>query len=253
MYDGQWSEHRKKAFGVKAEEKEGKQFVVFSQNHDQVGNRMLGERTSVLASFEMQKLMAAAVMVSPFLPMLFMGEEWSEPNPFLYFVSHTDKELAEAVRKGRKEEFASFHAEGEAPDPMDEQTFLQSKLQWDLVDKEPHTTMLRYYKNLIALRKHHRALHHLNRKQLSIACSKENNTLLLHRWHHEQHIVCGMNFSQSTQNISLPQQNDWQLVFDSAGKEWSGPGTIAAEKVSATRENAITLQPESIVIYTNLT
>ena len=121
VYDGQFSPHRKKYFGVKTEN-EGRQFVVFSQNHDQVGNRMLGERTSTLLSFEMQKLLATAVMVSPYLPMLFMGEEWSEPNPFLYFVSHTDPDLCDAVCKGRKEEFKAFHVEddkNEFPDPVD--------------------------------------------------------------------------------------------------------------------------------------
>ena len=107
VYDGQFSRHRKKKFGARATGHAGKQFVVFSQNHDQVGNRMFGERTSQLVSFDMQKLLAAAVMASPFLPMLFMGEEWSEPNPFLYFVSHTDPELAEQSER-RKAEFASF-------------------------------------------------------------------------------------------------------------------------------------------------
>ncbi len=108
VYDGQYSPHRKKKFGIKAENNPGEQFIVFSQNHDQVGNRMLGERTSTLVSFEMQKLMAAAVFVSPYIPMLFMGEEYAEPNPFLYFVSHTDKELAEAVSKGRKQSLQPF-------------------------------------------------------------------------------------------------------------------------------------------------
>src|SRR3954452_14052560 len=131
-----YSPHRKKTFGIKAETNPGKQFVVFSQNHDQVGNRKLGERTSTLVSFEMQKLMAAVVMVSPSLPMLFMGEEYSEPHPFLYFVCHTDPELAEAVRKGRKAEFAAFHAQGEAPDPVSKKTFEESKLQWDLLKQQ---------------------------------------------------------------------------------------------------------------------
>src|SRR5687768_905399 len=97
VYDGQFSPHRFKNFGVKAQDNPGRQFIVFSQNHDQVGNRMLGERSSQLVSYEMQKLMAGAVLVSPYLPMLFMGEEYSESHPFLYFVSHTDPELAEAV------------------------------------------------------------------------------------------------------------------------------------------------------------
>ncbi|HTM92145.1 MAG TPA: malto-oligosyltrehalose trehalohydrolase, partial [Flavisolibacter sp.] len=152
VYDGQFSPHRKKAFGIKTEN-EGKQFIVFSQNHDQVGNRMLGERTSRLISFEMQKLLAAAVVVSPYLPMLFMGEEWSEPNAFLYFVSHTDKDLSEAVRKGRKKEFAAFHIQGEAPDPVSEESFLRSKIQWNLIEEGEHKIMLQYYKALIQLRK----------------------------------------------------------------------------------------------------
>ena len=91
--------------------------MVFSQNHDQVGNRMLGERNSQLFGFEMQKLMAAAVITAPYLPMLFMGEEYAETNPFLYFVNHTDAALADEVKSGRKAEFAAFHMDGEAPDP----------------------------------------------------------------------------------------------------------------------------------------
>lgn len=153
VYDGQYSEERHKKFGVKTTGQPGRQFVVFSQNHDQVGNRMLGERTSALVSFEMQKLLAAAVMLSPYLPLLFMGEEYSEPHPFLYFVSHTDPELVEAVRKGRKEEFKNFMAQGEAPDPQATETFERSKLQWHLVSRPPHQTMLNYYKALIQLRK----------------------------------------------------------------------------------------------------
>jgi maltooligosyltrehalose trehalohydrolase len=98
-------------------------------------------------------------MVSPYLPMLFMGEEWGELNPFQYFVSHTDKDLIEAVRKGRKEEFAAFHAQGEAPDPQSEKTFEQSKLNWDSLNKGEHQTILHYYKSLIALRKKLPALH----------------------------------------------------------------------------------------------
>src|SRR5204862_3183374 len=134
-----------------AKDRSGKQFVVFSQNHDHIGNRMLGERTSKLLNFEKQKLVAGAVLISPYLPMLFMGEEYSEPNPFLYFVDHSDEELKEAVRKGRKAEFAAFHLEGEAPDPQSEDTFHHSKLQWLLTEDEPHQTMLRYYQEFISL------------------------------------------------------------------------------------------------------
>jgi len=247
VYDGQYSPHRKKFFGVKAEENNGAQFIVFLQNHDQVGNRMLGERTSQLVSFEMQKLLAGAVMVSPYLPMLFMGEEWSEPNPFLYFVSHTDPELAEAVRKGRKEEFAAFHAQGEAPDPVAEETFNQSKLQWHLLDEEKHRTMFQYYKRLIALRKSTPVWNTLDRKNVDVVADKESNVLLLHRWLKQQHMVCLMNFSNVSRTVQLPSYaSQWHKVLDAADTIWMGPKG-APETVAA--KDQIVLQPESILIY----
>ena len=253
VYDGQYSEHRKKNFGVKANNP-GQQFIVFSQNHDQVGNRMLGERTSQLASFEMQKLLAGAVMVSPYLPMLFMGEEWSEPHPFLYFVSHTDPELAEAVRKGRKEEFAAFHAQGETPDPVTEETFSGSKLQWNLIGAGLHRTMHGYYKELIQLRKQNAALSVLNRKQLHVECSKEHQTMVLHRWHKDEHVLCLMNFSRKEQYIMPPSYaEEWYKIFDSAAPEWGG-AKKAIDKASGGKpgSSAICIQPESIIIYRSI-
>lgn len=248
VYDGQYSPHRKKSFGVRAEHNGGKQFVVFSQNHDQVGNRLLGERTSLLVSFEMQKLLAGAVLVSPYLPMLYMGEEWSEPAPFLYFVSHTDPDLIEAVRKGRKEEFAAFHLEAEAPDPESEDTFLKSKLQWQLLNKEPHSTMHRYYQALIALRKKLPALCGLNRQALEVSASSAGQTLLLHRWSGGQHLFCAMNFSKEARSVAMPlNAGQWRKVFDSAHPNWKGPASAPDTLKSS---DSCMLQPESLVIYT---
>jgi maltooligosyltrehalose trehalohydrolase len=249
VYDGQFSPHRKKKFGVKAARNPGHQFVVFSQNHDQVGNRMLGERTGELVSLEMRKLLAGAVLLSPYLPMLFMGEEWSETNPFLYFVSHTDPELAEAVRKGRKEEFAAFHAQGEAPDPMSEDTFTRSKLQWRLLEQEPHSIIFNLYKRLIDLRKTHPALYRLERRQTEIDCQEENGTLVLHRWHEVSHVACFMNFSAEPRQVTAPAWvQKWKKALDSASPEWGGPHE-APNNVAAGQ--AITLQPESFILYTN--
>lgn len=247
VYDGIYSEHRQKTFGNKAADNPGSQFIVFSQNHDQVGNRMLGERTSQLVSFEMQKLMAGAVLVSPFVPMLFMGEEWSESNPFQYFVSHTDKELIEAVRKGRKEEFKSFFAQGEAPDPQDEATFLRSKLQWQLLNEEPHKIMHQYYKELIALRKANAVLQRLDRDKLSVTADEAKQVLVLHRWHGNEHLLCLMNFSNQQQIAAAPDENGkWQKVLDSASAKWNGPKDNPEYIEPGTDIN---LQPESIVIY----
>jgi maltooligosyltrehalose trehalohydrolase len=248
VYDGQYSENRKRKFGVKADDNPGQQFVVFSQNHDQVGNRMLGERTSQLVSLEMQKLMAAAVMISQYLPMLFMGEEISESNPFLYFVSHCDQELIEQVRKGRKEEFKAFHAEDETPDPQAVETFEQSKIQWDLLNNEPHKTMLHYYKTLIQLRKRESVFKNTDRKNMMVAADEDNNTLLLSRWNYDQTVLCMMNFSQVQKVISVPEHTvQWQKLFDSADPQWGGK---FSSPQLITDASALTLQPESIIIYT---
>jgi maltooligosyltrehalose trehalohydrolase len=249
VYDGQYSPHRKKLFGVKAKNNPGKQFIVFSQNHDQVGNRMLGDRTSSLVSFEMLKLMAGAVLLSPYLPLLFMGEEYSEPHPFLYFVSHTDPELAEAVRKGRKEEFAAFHLKAEAPDPVLEETFMNSKLQWELLRQEPHRTMHQFYKALIALRKQESALSHLDRNRLEVKVNGQEQTLLLHRWHESEHINCLMNFSKQQQSVILPSyKNEWKKMFDSADTFWGG----SADPTVFSNSSNVIIQPESFLIYKNI-
>ncbi|TLV03243.1 malto-oligosyltrehalose trehalohydrolase [Dyadobacter luticola] len=249
VFDGQWSEHRKRRFGVKAEGSPGGQFVVFSQNHDHIGNRMLGERTSQLVSFEMQKLLAGAVMISPYLPMLFMGEEWSEPNPFQYFVSHTDPELAEAVRKGRKKEFSAFHLEGEAPDPMSEDTFNASKLQWDLLSEEPHKTMFEFYKKLIHLRKTQSALNNTDRDGLTVEAFPDKEMILIHRISAEQEVVGVLNFSKSSQEVSLPgDQKSWKKLITSSDESWKGERTLDEE----INTGVLNVPAESCSIYANV-
>jgi maltooligosyltrehalose trehalohydrolase len=243
VYDGQFSPHRKKRFGVKTSNA-GEQFIVFSQNHDQVGNRMLGERTSQLVSPDMQRLLAGAVLASPFLPMLFMGEEWSEPNPFLYFVSHTDPELAKAVREGRKAEFAAFHAQGEAPDPVSEETFLQSKLQWNLLEETPHADMLRYYKALIALRRSHPLLRP-NRSGLRVQADTEKGTLRLVRGEEGHRVCCLMNFSKTPAQEALPE-GEWKLLLHSADSQWGGP---EAMDQTTNLGGMVPLPPESFALY----
>ena len=251
VYDGQYSEHRKKKFGIKADQNSGEQFIVFSQNHDQVGNRMLGERTSKLVTFEMQKLLVTAVMVSPFLPMLFMGEEWSEPNPFLYFVSHTDPQLVEAVRKGRREEFASFNIEGEAPDPISEQTYKNSKLSWDLLQEYPHNIMFSFYKELIYLRKNNAVLKKTLRPNLAVYPDDNQNSLTLFRWFNNEYLMILMNFSGSLQ-VMMPEtdKKQWLKILDSADPAWNGPEASTVQ-IDLSRNALIPIQPESVLIYSS--
>lgn len=246
VYDGQYSRHRLRRFGDKAAEHEGHQFVVFSQNHDQVGNRLLGERTSQLLSLEMCKLLAGATLMSPYLPMLFMGEEYGETNPFLYFTSHTDPELVENIRKGRKAEFAAFHL-GDAPDPQTEETFYSSKLRWHLVHTGQHQALLGFYQQLIALRKQHPALRVLSRKHLDVQVDEARNILQLHRWQAEQHVLCIMNFSTEIQTVALDPEYPWRKTLDSSDAAWHGP-----RKRDRPLDHAIQVRvnPESILILT---
>jgi maltooligosyltrehalose trehalohydrolase len=214
VYDGQYSSHRKKIFGRKTDNP-GDQFIVFSQNHDQTGNRMLGERTSTLVSADMCRLMAAAVMISPYIPMLFMGEEWAETNPFLFFISHTDKELAAIVNKGRKEEFSYFNWAGEPPDPRLEETFTNSMLQWQSLKKEPHKSMHEYYRKLIAFRKANPALNNTNRNATKAEADEINKILRLQRWSDNQRLECILNFSHVDQRYDWPYGT---IVFNSSPK-----------------------------------
>jgi maltooligosyltrehalose trehalohydrolase len=149
VYSGRYSPHRRRQHGNSPAGLGRERFVVCVQNHDQVGNRARGERLSALIDRDSLKLAAGLLLLSPFVPLLFMGEEYGEAAPFLYFTSHGDPGLVEAVRRGRREEFASFGWAGEVPDPQDEATFRRSKLDPSRGDPE----LLRLYADLIALRR----------------------------------------------------------------------------------------------------
>ncbi|MFO0878968.1 MAG: malto-oligosyltrehalose trehalohydrolase [Gemmataceae bacterium] len=149
VYTGQYSPHRRRKHGNPAQGLRPEQLVVCVQNHDQVGNRAFGERLGSLVSPPGQRLAAALLLLSPFTPLLFMGEEHGETRPFLYFTSHGDPALAEAVRTGRRAEFAQFNWPGEIPDPQAESTFEQSRL--DPSGGDP--SLYDLYRSLIALRR----------------------------------------------------------------------------------------------------
>jgi maltooligosyltrehalose trehalohydrolase len=126
VYSWQFSRFRKKFHGSSSRQRPARQFVVFAQNHDQIGNRLRGERLSRLVDFESLKLAAGTLLLSPYVPLLFMGEEYAEEAPFLYFVSYTDPGLVAAVREGRKTEFEAFQGEQQCPDPQEAESFQDS-------------------------------------------------------------------------------------------------------------------------------
>ncbi len=159
VYDGQYAPHRDRVHGRPVENLAGWHFLGYSQNHDQIGNRAQGERLQHLTDVPRAKIAAALTLLAPFLPMLFQGEEWAASTPFQYFTDHEDKELGRLVSEGRKKEFEAFGWDpSEIPDPQAESTFEASKLKWDELKEPEHADMLRWYKDLIALRKSRREL-----------------------------------------------------------------------------------------------
>ncbi len=136
----------------------GDRFVVAIQNHDQVGNRATGDRLSALVHPASLRLAAALLLLSPYVPLLFMGEEHGETNPFQYFVSHGDPDLIEAVREGRRREFTAFAWAGAVPDPQAATTFEASRPAWQRSDTDPHRRHLALYRDLLRLRRTEPAL-----------------------------------------------------------------------------------------------
>jgi maltooligosyltrehalose trehalohydrolase len=248
VYTGMYSVEREKTFGRKACGKAGSQFIVFSQNHDQTGNRMLGERTSKLFSFEMYKLLAGAVLFSPFLPLLFMGEEWGETNPFLYFVDHSDPDLIKQVRNGRKQEFAAMFDEGETPDPQDEATFNQSRLNWELTGEPRHSTIFRYYQHLIFLRKKYLSFAAHESPKVSVSVLETQNSLLLERKCSDQSnlVWCVLNFSAEPLVLNIPDHiRILKELVNSASITWLGPDE--SSWTGLTRQ--IVVPSESFIAY----
>ncbi|HET6534413.1 MAG TPA: malto-oligosyltrehalose trehalohydrolase [Actinoplanes sp.] len=156
FHAGTWSSFRQRRHGrpVDRHRTAGHRFVAYLQNHDQIGNRATGERLSATLSEGRLKVGAVLLLTAPFTPMLFMGEEWAAGNPWQFFTSHPEADLAEAVRTGRRREFASHGWAGtEVPDPQDPATFARSKLDWSELGKPGHAEILDLYQRLIALRR----------------------------------------------------------------------------------------------------
>ncbi len=154
VYDGTYSVHRQRVHGRSPAGLPGSAFVVVAQNHDQVGNRAAGERSGALMSDGRLRVAAALLLTTPFVPMLFQGEEWGAGTPFQYFTDHRDPDLGQAVSNGRRREFAAFGWDtADVPDPQDPATFERSKLDWAELGSGGHAGLLAWHRELIALRR----------------------------------------------------------------------------------------------------
>jgi maltooligosyltrehalose trehalohydrolase len=238
-YHGQYSKFRRRRHGNSPRGIGRSHFVVFSQNHDQVGNRARGERLSGLVGFEAQKLAAGVTLLSPFVPLLFMGEEYGEPSPFQYFTSHEDQDLIDAVRRGRKEEFASFGWNADIPDPQAETTFDNSKLHWQLRQKDPHRTLRLFYRELIRIR---RAYNLGAVADWQIAENENLNILTAIRSTPGLQLLMLFNFSTSDAALSPPPAGEWITKLNSADSRWLGPVKQSPKTVSPGHKVALASQ-----------
>ncbi|WP_027369120.1 malto-oligosyltrehalose trehalohydrolase [Desulfocurvibacter africanus] len=250
VYSRTYSTFRQRTHGSSAAGLPGERFVVCAQNHDQVGNRMLGERLSTLISFEACKLAAAALLLSPFVPLLFMGEEFLETNPFLYFVNHEDQALNTAVREGRRKEFESFRWQGEPPDPVAAATFERSRLDWAKIegDYNRHTAMLAFYRRLTALRASESPLMRLAPWAVRTLWSEKGRWLYLLRSAGEKEALICLNFATEERQVR-PELTDgcWDLVLDSSDPTFAGPGSSLT--ACLTPGETLRLPPESACLF----
>ena len=239
VHAGQFSPVHERRHGSFRPDLPAKRFVICAQNHDHIGNRMKGDRLNHLVSFEALKFAAGIVLLSPYLPLIFMGEEYAAESPFLFFTNFGDPALREAVRKGRVQDFAAFHAEGEGFDPESEETFQASKLNHGQRLEGHHGLLLALYTELIRLRKSIPALSHLNKDQMEVIGFERLGVIFMRRWHGKSEVCVLFNLSETETNIVPPiPKGRWRCVVSSGDSRWQ-------------KQNAIGTTHEQVVLDEN--
>jgi maltooligosyltrehalose trehalohydrolase len=234
VYDGQYSKHRQRRHGRPPDGLTGRRFLGYLQNHDQIGNRAAGDRSSHLMNDGRLKIGAALVMTSPFVPMLFQGEEWGASSPFIYFTSHEDEELGQAVREGRRREFAAFGwREEDVPDPQERSSFLRSKLDWNEIRGDRHQALLKWHRDLIRLRRSHPDLAD------DCLCAVDVNFDEAARWLTVKRgrLVAAVNLAMQRQKVPLPSEESWRTLM------------ISDDDIHPSKDH-INLPPDSVAILT---
>ncbi len=247
-YDGIYSSFRKRRHGNSAIERTPDQFTICIQNHDQIGNRAFGERLTKLISFESLKLAAGTMLLLPYVPLLFMGEEYAEENPFLYFVDHGDKQLLQAVSEGRKSEFQSFNWKGEIPDPASPETFEKSKLNWYLLNKDHHKEMFNFYRELIKLRKILPALTDRTRKNMDVI-KMENELIFLKRSNGSDEALAFFNYGdEMIQHEFTSGNKNLRLILNSAHNRNNVGGEDNSVPIKNKEKIKLKIKPQSFIL-----
>ena len=229
VYDGQYSTYRKRKHGRPPSGLSAHHFVHFDQNHDQVGNRGWGERLEHLVGLDAAKVAIGLLLTAPYVPMLFMGEEWATSSPFLYFADHEDEELRRSVAEGRKREFAAFGFDGDVPNPEDQRTYEKTKLNWEEQGEGKHAEMLSWVKALIKTRRSHIALNDGDINRIMVETDDERMTLVMER--DEARIL--VNFGKASYSFMLLPGEKLELV---------------SREGLAVQDNAIELPPMTLAV-----
>lgn len=249
VYDGRYSQQRHKRFGASSKDIPGSQMVVFIQNHDQIANACHGRRLATLLALDQHKLAAALTLCAPYLPLLFMGQEYGETLPFYYFTSFENPRLAEAVRDGRKKEFAPFAALQDFADPQDVATFERCKLHWSLLTEPHHDGILRLYRDLIALRKRWPCLGNCRKDLTKTAFSEESKWIVMERADptFSKALLIG-NLSSSRQTIPVfAGEMEWKLELWTAAEIYGGQAGEAGPRNVLSQD--VTLNGGEAVLY----
>jgi maltooligosyltrehalose trehalohydrolase len=250
IYSGQYSPRMKRRHGKSSREIPAHRFVVFLQNHDHVGNRRLGERISHLVSFDQLKLAAGVYLLSPYLPLLFMGEEHAEIAPFLYFISHSDPDLIEAVRTGRREDFAEYKGQGGPPDPQAEETFQRSKIHHALAETGEHRELREFYKELIRLRKCVKPLSVLSKDHMEVSEVGWGRVMYARRWFGEEEIFALYNFEAEPVAVEVPvPKGGWVKLLDSAFGTANSGRAKSPDEIQSDGRVSLTVEREAFVLY----
>ncbi|HLE44637.1 MAG TPA: DUF3459 domain-containing protein, partial [Methylomirabilota bacterium] len=232
VFQGRFSTYRGFVLGTPAADLPGEAFVVFAQNHDQVGNQARGDRLAARVSLAALKVAAATILCAPYLPLLFMGEEYGETAPFGFFTSFLDPALGEAVRAGRRREFVKFAWDGEIPDPQDPATFAACRLDRRRRAEPPQAWIAAWYRALLRLRSGHPALRAPDRERTRVA--RTGRSLVLHRaaeggeaaW-----VVLGYDAAPTRVELAVPAGR-WRLALDSEAPEFGGAGAGAPDRLA---------------------
>ena len=236
VYNGTYSAHRRRVHGRPADGLKGHCFLGYLQNHDQIGNRAIGDRSARLMSLGRLKIGAALVLTSPFTPMLFQGEEWAASTPFCFFTDHQEPELAKAVREGRCHEFEAFGWKPEdTADPQAVETFNNSKLKWEEIPAAPHAEMLAWHQKLIQLRRREASLSDGDLASVHVRFDEEQQWLAVERG--AISVICNLGANQTLMTGRGEQK---LLLASEAGVEITeGKVNLPKDSVAASRRNCL--------------